>query len=502
MSNEPEKDIAGNVTSEGRTDRGERERDSRSTRSRSRSRRRDRRSRSRSRDRDRDRSRRDRSRSRSRDRRSHRDRDRSRERSSRDRRSRDRERSREHRDGSRSGRDRSEDRGRERSGRSKSAEKEEEDSDAGSLTRDQRTVFVSDLQIKVDENWLSQYFGQAGPVRKITLIRDHYSHKSKGMGYVEMANLDDATKALMLNGMLMCTKHPACNCSGFPMKVKRSEAEKNWAAVQAKPASKLLPRTRLFFSKVPGGVPENDLRKLFEAYGEIEFIRYENASGDNKTNSGYVDFRRPECASRASKMMNGLEILPNYSIEVTTPQVSSSRYGNTIDDDADSQNVSLDPQSRAMLIKSMTMKRNDAELNALMNRAAGIAGPVGGPAGGVIPKVEGNVSNCVVLHNLFNPSMEHAPDWDITIRDDTRGQCERFGQVLHCVVDKQSPDGRVYLMFDHFKTCSEAAGAMVKLMFNKRQIYATYVSIGEYVNRFPDSRQAASIANAKMANSM
>ena len=33
-----------------------------------------------------------------------------------------------------------------------------------SLTRDVRTVFVSDLQVKVDEKWLRYYFEQAGGV--------------------------------------------------------------------------------------------------------------------------------------------------------------------------------------------------------------------------------------------------------------------------------------------------------------------------------------------------
>ena len=68
----------------------------------------------------------------------------------------------------------------------------------------------------------------------IKLIRDEYSGRSKGMGYIEMKTLEDASKALMLNGQKMCTKHKACNCSGFPMKVKRSEAEKNWSAMKEK----------------------------------------------------------------------------------------------------------------------------------------------------------------------------------------------------------------------------------------------------------------------------
>lgn len=63
------------------------------------------------------------------------------------------------------------------------------------------------------------------------------------MGYIEMATQEDAAKALMLNGQKMCTKHKACNCSGFPMKVKRSEAEKNWSAMKERAPPKIQPST-------------------------------------------------------------------------------------------------------------------------------------------------------------------------------------------------------------------------------------------------------------------
>lgn len=61
------------------------------------------------------------------------------------------------------------------------------------------------------------------------------------MGYIEMGTLEDVTKACMLNGQKLCTKHHACNCSGFPIKVKRSEAEKNWTAMKEKAPPKIQP---------------------------------------------------------------------------------------------------------------------------------------------------------------------------------------------------------------------------------------------------------------------
>lgn len=80
-------------------------------------------------------------------------------------------------------------------------------------------------------------------VKSIKLIRDRNSGRSKGMGYIEMGSQEDCARALLLNGQKMCTKHKACNCSGFPMKVKRSEAEKNWSAMKEKAPPKIQPST-------------------------------------------------------------------------------------------------------------------------------------------------------------------------------------------------------------------------------------------------------------------
>lgn len=45
-------------------------------------------------------------------------------------------------------------------------------------------------------------------------------------------------KALMLSGQPFCMKHKGCVCSGFPVLVKASEAEKNYLAQQANAAKK------------------------------------------------------------------------------------------------------------------------------------------------------------------------------------------------------------------------------------------------------------------------
>ena len=91
------------------------------------------------------------------------------------------------------------------------------------LTRDARTIFVSQLVVRASDRDVREFMEQIGPVVDVQLIRDRSTLRSKGFGYVEFEDLDSVPKALLLNGQNMCMKHAACSCSGFPIAVKPSE---------------------------------------------------------------------------------------------------------------------------------------------------------------------------------------------------------------------------------------------------------------------------------------
>eukprot|EP00924_Labyrinthula_sp_SR-Ha-C_P005987 maker-scaffold_14-snap-gene-11.53-mRNA-1 protein AED:0.00 eAED:0.00 QI:311/1/1/1/1/1/2/39/562 len=99
------------------------------------------------------------------------------------------------------------------------------------LTRSARTIFVSSLQVRVTEKDLKKYFKRFCKVKDVILIKDKYSGKSKGFGYVELRSLDDVPKALERNGEKFIWKNGK---EGFPVSVKPSEAEKNFTFAQEK----------------------------------------------------------------------------------------------------------------------------------------------------------------------------------------------------------------------------------------------------------------------------
>jgi cold-inducible RNA-binding protein len=64
-----------------------------------------------------------------------------------------------------------------------------------------KNLFVGSLPYSVTDDTLGQLFVQIGPVQSVNVIKDKYSGRSRGFGFVEMTNEEDAQKAIeKLNG--------------------------------------------------------------------------------------------------------------------------------------------------------------------------------------------------------------------------------------------------------------------------------------------------------------
>ncbi len=62
-------------------------------------------------------------------------------------------------------------------------------------------LFVGGLSWDTTEDTLKNHFAQVGPVASAQVITDKFTGKSRGFGFVEMSNPDDAQKAIQdLNG--------------------------------------------------------------------------------------------------------------------------------------------------------------------------------------------------------------------------------------------------------------------------------------------------------------
>ncbi len=62
-------------------------------------------------------------------------------------------------------------------------------------------IYVGNLSYKVEESELKELFEEFGEVTSVKIITDKYSGRSKGFGFIEMTNEDEAKAAINeLNG--------------------------------------------------------------------------------------------------------------------------------------------------------------------------------------------------------------------------------------------------------------------------------------------------------------
>jgi len=62
-------------------------------------------------------------------------------------------------------------------------------------------IFISNISFKVREQALTELFSQYGKVTSVRIIKDKETRRSKGYGFVEMADDNEANSAInALNG--------------------------------------------------------------------------------------------------------------------------------------------------------------------------------------------------------------------------------------------------------------------------------------------------------------
>ncbi len=67
-----------------------------------------------------------------------------------------------------------------------------------------KKLFVGSISFDSTEESLKQKFEEVGPVVSAKIIFDRFSGRSKGFGFVEMENDEDAAKAIQeLNGSML-----------------------------------------------------------------------------------------------------------------------------------------------------------------------------------------------------------------------------------------------------------------------------------------------------------
>ena len=104
------------------------------------------------------------------------------------------------------------------------------------------------------------------------------------------------------------------------------------------------------------------------------------------------------------------------------------------------------------------------------------AAVVGGGGGGI----SGDPARTLLIRNMFDPAEETDENWDQDIKEDTEGECSKYGQVLHCYVEAKKPGGLVFLAFSTVEGAAAAAANLNGRFFAGRTVTAEYLPAATY----------------------
>ncbi|XP_028765957.1 RNA-binding protein 39 isoform X2 [Neltuma alba] len=449
-------------------------------------------------DRERDRERRDKERERDGERGRERDKERERERVKREKEERERFR----RSRSRSDREREREREPEIRDSRRFRDKKEAAEPEADPERDQRTVFAYQMPLKATERDVYEFFSKSGKVRDVRLIMDRNSRRSKGVGYIEFYDAMSVPMAIALSGQLLL---------GQPVMVKPSEAEKNLVQPNASTGAAGVAGPygavdrKLYVGNLHFNMTESQLREIFEPFGPVELVQLPTdlETGHCK-GFGFVQFAHLEHAKAAQSLNGKLEIAGRaIKISCVTDHVGSQdTNAKTADFDDDEGGLTLNAQSRALLMQKLDRSgiatsiggsagvpivngSFPAQQSVSLPSAPGLM-PTPTPPTQIVPSTvvepAGSPSECLLLKNMFDPTTETEPDFDIDIKEDVEEECSKFGRVKHIYVDKSA--GFVYLRFESVEAASAAQRAMHMRWFARRLISAIFMEPGLYGARF------------------
>uniref|UniRef100_A0A061S9W0 Polyadenylate-binding protein n=1 Tax=Tetraselmis sp. GSL018 TaxID=582737 RepID=A0A061S9W0_9CHLO len=154
-------------------------------------------------------------------------------------------------------------------------------------------IFIKNLDKSIDNRALHDTFAEIGKILSSKVVTDA-NGESKGYGFVHFETEEAAKKAIeKVNGMMMAGKQVYVG----PF-VKRSERP-NEGAVRF---------TNIYVKNIDLNVSDDELRKEFEAFGEVTSCVIMRTSDGSSKGFGFVNFNKPEDAKLAVDNLNGKKL--------------------------------------------------------------------------------------------------------------------------------------------------------------------------------------------------
>ncbi|XP_054168370.1 squamous cell carcinoma antigen recognized by T-cells 3-like [Oppia nitens] len=169
----------------------------------------------------------------------------------------------------------------------------------GDGSKDLQTVFVSNLDFKINETQLGSAFEKFGQISDIRLVRN-YKGLSKGYAYVEYESISSVKDAL---------KHDRMPLEGRPVFISEMGRKAKFSFSSSVEKHKIYVKNLSFDTKI------EDLRKVFEKYGSLKDVRLVTYRNGHSKGCAYVEFTDESSAQLAVKESDGL-LVDNRNIIV------------------------------------------------------------------------------------------------------------------------------------------------------------------------------------------
>ncbi|WVW85709.1 hypothetical protein I302_107747 [Kwoniella bestiolae CBS 10118] len=365
------------------------------------------------------------------------------------------------------------------------------------VERENRSIFISQLSARLTSHDLGMFFEDKlgrGAVRDARIVTDKVTRRSKGIGYVELDAVELVARAVALTGTIVM---------GLPINVMLTESERNreppgssTAPVTgadgqtARPAvtfghtfpplstgltvppgvdvdahrDAAIPYHRLYISNIAFSLSADDMRQVFEPFGEIEFVDLHIDFSGMKKGTGYVQYKELQSAQMALDAMAGFE-LAGRPIRVQTVQDRAYVSTEQIEDNGN-YGTRLDANQRQQLM--FKLARAEPTVNLALSAPKPAAVPSKTP--------QMNPTPFIIVSNMFNPDEETERNWDLDLAEDVKGEVEsKYGKVKRIKVEKMSA-GEVFIEFNEIDGASSAIKGLNGRFFGGRQLQASYIS--------------------------
>lgn len=326
------------------------------------------------------------------------------------------------------------------------------------------------------------------------------------LGYVELASIDLVSKALNLSGTVVMgipiqinlsdASHGDVDYRALIQSLKNRRLEQNERiqkgnnsngrpeprtrfpplsiGLQLPPgvdaddhAGAAIPYHRVYITNLADSLTSDDLRQVFEPFGEIVFVDLHKDVLGNSKGTAYIQFQDVTSAQMALDAMDRFELAGQ--VIRAEPVEEKSSVEEVIQDSGDRRGGGrLDAAGRRELMYKLA--RKDAP-----EARAGQAPPK--------PKVDiGRPSHYLMVSNMFNPDEETERNWDTDLAEDVKAEVEnKYGRVARIKVDKMS-QGDVYIEFKDIESAERAQRGLAGRFFGGRSLGAVFITEGLFKN--------------------